>query len=263
MNRPFVVSIVSHGQWALLRPLLAALAGCPQGTIERLVLTINVPEPIEPRLLDALPFPVALIRNPHPRGFGSNHNQAFRQAGCAENDRRHFAVVNPDIRFDRCPFDTLASALERQSSLGVAAPRIVGSDGAIENAARRLYTPRSILAERRRFYVVPSRPAWLAGMFLAFRSKAFDTVRGFDERFFLYGEDFDICARLRLAGWQLAQVTDACVVHEARRASHRSARHLLWHLASMARIWSGASFWRYRALLERERRQAMAKTPDR
>ena len=259
-NRPFVVSVVSHGQWALLQALLESLDRCQPGRIDRLVLTINVPEPIDEQRLACLPFAVTVVRNPRPLGFGANHNRAFGHAGLdragtdadADADASHFAVVNPDIRFENCPFDALAEALARHERLGVAAPRIVGPDGRLENAARRLYTPGSILAERRARYVMPRRPAWLAGMFLAFRARAFEAVAGFDERYFLYGEDFDICARLRLAGWELGHIPHPDVVHDARRDSHRSARHLLWHLASMARIWTGRPFWRYRALLARE-----------
>jgi len=62
-------------------------------------------------------------------------------------------------------------------------------------------------------------------MFLLFRSDAFASVGGFDEGFFMYCEDFDICARLRLAGWPLAFVPQVQVVHAAQQLSHRSVRH--------------------------------------
>jgi hypothetical protein len=74
-------------------------------------------------------------------------------------------------------------------------------------------------------------------------------VGGFDEGFFMYCEDFDICARLRLAGWPLAFMPQVQVVHAAQQLSHRSLRHFRWHISSLARMWSSANFWRYRSLV--------------
>jgi GT2 family glycosyltransferase len=88
-------------------------------------------------------------------------------------------------------------------------------------------------------------PAWIPGLFMLFRSDAYRQVEGFDERFFMYGEDFDICARLRLAGWKLQIAEQLQARHDARRASHRSKRHLYWHVTSLLKVWSSAAFWRY------------------
>jgi GT2 family glycosyltransferase len=91
-------------------------------------------------------------------------------------------------------------------------------------------------------------------MFLLFRSQAFRAVGGFDSRYFLYIEDVDICTRLRVAGWRLLQVSEAEVIHDARKQSHRSLKYTRWHLAGMLRYWSSPGFWRYRRLLSRSRR---------
>jgi N-acetylglucosaminyl-diphospho-decaprenol L-rhamnosyltransferase len=77
---------------------------------------------------------------------------------------------------------------------------------------------------------------WVAGMFMLFRSEAFRRVGGFDERYFLYYEDADICRRLRRIGHDVKLETGARATHAARRESHRNARYLSWHLASMLRF---------------------------
>jgi GT2 family glycosyltransferase len=100
-------------------------------------------------------------------------------------------------------------------------------------------------------------------MFLAIRSEAFEAIGGFDERYHLYCEDVDLCARLRLAGWQLRQARDAVVVHDARRASRRSLRHLGWHLASMTRLWRSDAWRRYRALIASEGAPLPMRAPGR
>lgn len=76
---------------------------------------------------------------------------------------------------------------------------------------------------------------WIAGMFLLFRSEAFRSVHGFDERYFLYYEDVDLCRRLRRRGDRVVYVPDAEVVHDARRASHRDLAQMRHHVASIVR----------------------------
>jgi GT2 family glycosyltransferase len=76
-------------------------------------------------------------------------------------------------------------------------------------------------------------------MFVMFRREAFDAVRGFDERYFMYFEDADICRRLWSRGLKVLYVPAATVVHDARRRSHRDPQHLRWHLRSALRFLVG------------------------
>jgi GT2 family glycosyltransferase len=81
-------------------------------------------------------------------------------------------------------------------------------------------------------------PDWVSGFFMLCRSSAFRELGGFDERYFLYYEDIDLCTRARLAGWKNAWLPGVTVVHDARRRSHRDAKYLLWHLRSIARFFA-------------------------
>jgi len=240
---PVTVSIVSHGQQALIGPLLDDLDRFCAGQVAKVVLTVNIPEP---GVLDGRRwrFPVERIANDAPKGFGANNNQAF-----AHCETPWFLVLNPDIRLDG---DVLAPLLAlAQERTGLLAPRILEPDRTAPEPHRRLITPREILTRRRPGYPTPAVPDWLPGLFMLFRSAAYREVGGFDERFFMYGEDFDICARLRLAGWSIRIGEDLLVRHEAQRASRRSLRHLRWHVGSLLRVWSSGAFWRYRGLLGR------------
>ncbi len=76
---------------------------------------------------------------------------------------------------------------------------------------------------------------WVAGMFMLFRSDAFRAARGFDERFFLYYEDVDLCRRLRRLGHSCVFQPEASVIHDARRASRRNLRLMGIHAASAVR----------------------------
>ena len=235
--RLVTVSIVSHGQMDLIRPLLEQLDRFSSGMVDKVVLTINVPE------ADVLGnttfrFPIERIENALPKGFGANHNQAFQRCSTP-----WFLVLNPDIRFDR---DVLAPLIaEAAPDSGLLTPRILEPGKAEPEQHRAIITPLEILTRRRPGYVRPSVPDWIPGLFMLFRAEAYAAVGGFDERFFMYGEDFDICARTRLAGWRLQVGEDLLALHDARRASHGSLGHLWWHLQSLLKVWCSRAFWRY------------------
>ncbi len=242
MNKGCVtLSVVSHEQHALVDALISDLAGIDAPELARVVLTQNLPE-IPPVTSRPRSPQIEVIRNRVALGFGMNHNAAFRKC-----DTEYFAVVNPDIALMGNPFPALLAAL--RAGAGVSAPAVLEPDGRLADTARRIITPAELVRRRLPNYAPPESPRWFAGMFLLFRSDAFRAVGGFDEGFFMYCEDFDICARLRLAGYPLAFVPQVQVVHAAQQLSHRSLRHFRWHISSLSRMWSSPNFWRYRQLV--------------
>lgn len=236
-RRPITVSVVSHGQQAMIVPLLDQLQRFCGAHIHKVVLTVNVPEP---DLVDATmhAFPVHRIVNPEPRGFGSNHNAAFQHA---ETD--WFLVLNPDIRIGHDVLGALLGLVRPETE--VIAPQIVEPGASAPEPHRALLTPWEIMARRRPNYPAPVQPSWVPGMFMLLRATAYREIGGFDPRFFMYGEDFDLCARLQLAGWTITVGESLHVVHEAQRASHRNRQHLAWHFSSLLKVWASRTFWRY------------------
>lgn len=241
------LSIVSHGHGPLLRRLLGDIAALPDAAAARVIVTLNLAD--EP--FDATEFPtlqLQVVRNREPRGFGANHNAAFRLCETA-----WFAVLNPDLRLPHDPFPALFDTAARTPRIAAVAPRVLSSSGLPEDAVRSNLTLASLVARRvlaRRRPLQVADPAqrgqrfyWLAGMFLLLRAESYRTVGGFDERYFMYCEDYDLCARLYMAGYALAVARGASIVHDAQRDSHRSLRHLRWHLASLLRVWRSRSFW--------------------
>jgi len=238
-NNAISISIVSHGQADLAHRLIGDLQGHCSLPLQ-LIITLNLAErlPFDP---GALGFPVIVLKNAAPKGYGANHNAAFSHATAP-----YFFVLNPDLRIKEHVFPRLVAHLAR-SSLGAVAPLMTGPTGAIEDSARRFPTPYSIL--KKAFtrtapleYEIANElffPEWVAGMFMGFRSDVFRTVGGFDERYFLYYEDVDLCWRLRRRGYDIAVDPGTRIIHAARRTSHRNLRYLRWHLGSMSRF-----FWK-------------------
>jgi GT2 family glycosyltransferase len=246
--RQVTASIVSHGQGPLLFQLLADLGRLAPPELAHVIVTLNVAEEWTPPPLVAH-APVTVIRNPQALGFAANHNQAFKQCTTPL-----FAVLNPDLRLPTDPFPALMDAMARPGC-GLAVPWQVDGSGAAEDFCRQLLTPLDLLRRglRKRLgrpavLTPPARLDWVAGSFLLLRSEAFRAADGFNARYRLYCEDADLCLRLQLQGESIAVVREATVVHAAQRASGRKLRYLYWHLASFARHWTSAAFWRYRRL---------------
>lgn len=230
------ISIVSHGQGPLVRHLLSDLREHCATPLE-VVLTVNVEE-ILPFDAAEFGFPVKIIANASVKGFAANHNAAFTHAGA-----EYFCVLNPDIRLEQDPFAALLEQLS-EPSIGVAGPLVVNPAGEIEDSARHFPTPISILKKalfatagpEYEIGQAPVFPDWIAGMFMVFRSEVFRSIGGFDEFYFLYYEDVDLCWRLRRGGYQVALISSVRAVHDARRESRRNFRYLHWHLKSMLRF---------------------------
>lgn len=219
--------------------LVEDLLGCPE--VGQIIVTQNIPEQIVYPLNDA----VETIANTEPQGYGANQNAAFARA-----TKPFFCVLNPDIRLDGNPFPPLLATLE-DKAVALVGPKITAPDGTEEDSARKFPTLRSLLAKalgaHDGTYAAPGeillKPDWLAGMFLLLRGDAYRAIRGFDENFFLYYEDVDLCWRFRRAGYDILQNRSVAVVHDARRESRRDLRFARWHLASMARyLWKARAF---------------------
>lgn len=231
-----VLSVVSHGQRELVTELLSDLTTYVR-TPFRLILTENIPESPDLPIAE-YDFPIELIRNTQRKGFGANHNAALGRSG-----KGWFCVLNPDIRLTTDPFPALL-ALAGDDRIGVAAPVVTGPDLLPEDHARAFPSIFTLIAKA--FGYRPRQgpsvgesvffPDWVAGMFMLFRCETLRSLGGFDERYFLYYEDVDLCARIRDRGLEVAVCTAASVVHAARRESRRSARYAAWHIRSAARF---------------------------
>lgn len=233
------VSVVSHGQIELVDQLLADLAKHCAADLS-VVLTHNIAER-EVVLPADWAHRLEVVQNERPAGFGANHNAAFRRCITPL-----FCVVNPDIRLARDPFPALVATLE-SGRIAAAGPMVLSPSGKAEDSARRFPTVARLLWKlakppRGPEYPVDRGPIavdWVAGMFMLFRAEAFRFVSGFDERFFLYYEDVDICRRLRGAGYSITYDPNVSVVHDARRASRRNPRLMAIHAASALRYLLG------------------------
>jgi len=176
-------------------------------------------------------FPsVRLVANAENVGFARACNQ-----GARESRARYLLFLNPDATLAPGSLGALAAILEARPRVGVVGPRTRSANGDIQVSTgpdlslvseirqRRLVRgvarrDAAILVEAEGLHAVEREVDWVSGACLMIRREAFDAVSGFDERFFLYEEDADLCRRVRQAGWQVLFSPGA----EARHALGRS-----------------------------------------
>jgi GT2 family glycosyltransferase len=167
-------------------------------------------------------------------------------------------VMNPDVELQRDALAAALAALRDDASIGVVAPAVSGTDGAPQFLCKRYpsvwvlflrgFAPEPL---RRRFAkeladyemrdLPPNRafaPVPLAsGCFMLARSALFRRLGGFDPRFFMYFEDYDLSLR---AGREanVAYVPAARIVHHGGEASRKGPRHVAWFLRSAWRFFA-------------------------
>lgn len=242
------LSVVSHGHIAQVRRLLEDFRARLDPAHVEVILTLNIAEPAE-GLEAHWPGRLRLLRNARPKGFGANHNAAFRQA-----QGRYVAAIDPDLRLHGNPLPDLAAALG-DTGVGLVSTRVLDEQGGVADHARALPTPVRLLGRYTRGES-PGYPStldrvlevdWIAGLFLAGRRDCLEQLGAFDEGFHMYCEDVELCLRCWNAGLSVCVVPAAPVVHAARRQTLRNGRHFGWHLHSLMRLWTSPTYRHFRA----------------
>jgi GT2 family glycosyltransferase len=198
-----------------------------------------------------------LIVNDINRGFTGGNNQ-----GIAAAAGRYVLVLNPDTELVDNALDRLTDYLEAQPEVGAVGPMLLNSDRSIQPSRRRFpamllgffestwlqgVVPHRVL---RRYYMddVPATVVqdvdWLTGACTLFRRAVFDRVGGYDAAsFFMYSEELDLCRRIKQAGWRIAYLPDAQVIHYEGKSSEQAvaARHIRFNTSKVRyyRKWHG------------------------
>ncbi len=180
-----------------------------------------------------------VVRRPRA-GYGEAINTGARLL-----DGDHIIVLNPDIRFfDDDVIERLMPHFD-DPKVGLVAPALELLDGRLQDSARRVPTPLNLMIRRRankEAGVVRQAGDvdWVVGAFFIIRRDVWDAIGGFDESFFLYFDDVDLCERIRQAGWTVRFDPTVVIQHAWQGASRRSilaspTRH---HIRSAVRFFA-------------------------
>jgi GT2 family glycosyltransferase len=164
------------------------------------------------------------IDRPDNPGYGAAANTA---AAATRGDP--LVVLNPDVVLDPDWLSVVVEAFEADHRLGVAGSKLLFPDGPVQHAGGLLHRPL-MLADHRGYRQPddggesePIDVEYVSGAAIGVRRAAFEAIGGFDERFFLYFEETDLCWRARAAGWRVRYLPRARGVHRESAVTVRES----------------------------------------
>jgi N-acetylglucosaminyl-diphospho-decaprenol L-rhamnosyltransferase len=219
------VVIVSFNSRELLRACLESLRAHPPAAAMNVIVVDNASSDGSPEMV-ATDFPeVRLHPSPRNLGFAAATNLGARLGGAP-----FLLALNPDTRVTAGALDRVLDVMESRPPVAVAGPRLVREDGSLDHAARRSFpTPLSALGHFSGLGRREGAPRALAayrapevesgpvdavnGAFMLMRRPVFERLGGFDEGYWMYMEDLDLCYRVAEAGLQTWYEPSATVMH--------------------------------------------------
>jgi N-acetylglucosaminyl-diphospho-decaprenol L-rhamnosyltransferase len=232
VDRRIDVVVVSYNSRDTLRACVEPLAGLDG------VNVIVVDNASPDRSLEVVAdLPVQAIDSGRNGGFAFGCN-----LGMAAGSAPYVLFLNPDARLDAAGLERLVAVLEGEPSAALVGPRLLEDGDRLVPSMRRFQRTGSTWAQalfvhrvvRRAAwaneivrdpaaYEAPAHPEWLSGACMLTRRAALEPIGGFDEGFFLYCEDMDLCARLRAAGHEIRYEPSVAVHHEGGRSAPRAS----------------------------------------
>lgn len=206
-------------------------------------------------------------------GYGSAHNIAIEKS--IKFGAKYHVVINPDIYFENGTIEALAKYMDENEDNGQIMPKVVYPNGELQYLCKLLPTPMDLIGRRfipiknyvkkcnQKFEMHKSgydkviNVPFLSGCFMFFNNNALKKVKGFDDNFFMYCEDIDLCRRVGMAGYKTVYYPLITVVHAHEKESYKSKAMLKAHVKSALRYFNkwGWFFDKYRIKLNKQTRQ--------
>lgn len=206
---------------------------------------------------------IKLVEPGRNLGYGGGHNFAAREA-----KGKYILILNTDITVETDTLQKLVDYLEKHSDVGIVGPKLLYHDGTVQQSCRRhfkffdLFIKRSFLKKiwpfkaRYQKYIMgdfnhesTQVVDLITGAFMFMLREVFDKINGFDERYFLFMEDFDLCRKVQDAGYKIVYYPEAKAIHYHKRLSEGSFFKLLFNKISWFHLASAIKYhlkWRGR-----------------
>ncbi len=241
------IIVVNFGHSAKIKQLLNSIVKFPpQIPFEVIVVDNNSPrnDVVNVEKFCETKNNCHLIKLAENRGFGGGNNEGIK---FASGDI--LALVNPDIQITENCLDELIKSLEKDKKNGIVAPQLLNPDLTLQDSMRDFPTIRDLFFRRFLNYKNPHKDQaniWIHGCFFVIRKDLYEKVGGFDERFFLFFEDTDLCRKVLKAGFLVKQVQTAQAIHSNKRLSGKNISSIFtkffWiHTISMIKY-----FWKWK-----------------
>lgn len=181
-------------------------------------------------------------------GFGKGHNQVLNVI-----ESNYHAIVNPDILLCEDTFFKIIQWMDNNRDIGMTIPLLTDEEGKMQNVYRRELTVfdmfnrmvlKSAFKQRAQKHIMqdmdytkPFQVPFGQGSFLVIRSELFKELGGFDEGFFMYCEDADLCKRVNQVS-KLMYYPETKVIHKWEKGSHKNKILFKYHVESMKHYFS-------------------------
>jgi len=199
------VVIVSYNTADFLGRCLNSVASQSNVTWEVIVVDNCSKDGSTDFLRNVFPW-VELIANDHNLGFSQANNQALNIC-----NGRYVYYLNPDTEVQPYAFKKMVDFMDSHPDVGLAGTRLVFPDGSIQSSVEHRYPGQRYI--KNELKGLKGDIAWVLGASMIVRQSLIRSLKGFDENFFLYGEDLDLCLRIRKAGWLIGHISEAEVIH--------------------------------------------------
>lgn len=234
--------------------LAKALSCATDSSVEKIYIVDNSPTDELSEFVMSISPKVEYIFGQGNVGYGSAHNIAIRQS--IELGAKYHVVINPDIEFKNGVIESLTQYMDNHTDVGQVMPKIIYPNGELQYLCKLLPTPMDLIG--RRFVPIKSyvekrnqrlemrnsgydqemMVPFLSGCFMFLRVDALAKVGGFDDDFFMYCEDIDLCRRIGLAGYRTMYYPTVEVVHAHKKESFKSKAMLKAHIKSAIRYFN-------------------------
>jgi GT2 family glycosyltransferase/glycosyltransferase involved in cell wall biosynthesis len=238
------IVIVNHNSTDDAEKAIESILNTTDGVVPHIVVADNASNDRPERLVQRFPQ-IRLLLSEKNLGYSKAINRALRKC-----DSAYVVIMNPDTFVLNGFFADVLNYLESNVEVGVVGPKIFDADGSVQGSARRFPTPWSYAFGRKSpitrifpknrltqkefmcFDCAGTREIpvdWVSGACMVIRRDVFDAVGGFDERFFLYWEDTDLCKRISAAGWRIVYYPKAEIKHLVGVSSSKSPLKSICH----------------------------------
>lgn len=180
---------------------------------------------------------VKLIRLEENKGYSAGNNDGIKEA-----KGKYILILNPDITVLQGAVQQIYEFMEKNLEAGITAPQLLSPDGSIQQSCMRFYNFLTPVYRRLKFFKKlnfvkkeldrfemrewdhnsTKEVDWMLGACLMVKKEVFDKVGFFDDKFFLFFEDTDLCRRVQLAGYKIYYLSDAKVIHLDERLSNKA-----------------------------------------
>lgn len=192
---------------------------------------------------------IEYIFNNSNKGFGAGHNVIINKLLNKELDSKYHLVMNSDVYFEEDVVEKLLDYMSNHEEIGQIGPRITGKDGTLTYSCKLFPTPLNLIMRRfiplkkivekmdydyeMRWYNYKDivEGALLSGCFMLLRTEVFEKVGKFDEKYFMYLEDYDFCRRIG-EKYEVIYYPEVEIMHEHAKSSYKSKKMLLIHIKS-------------------------------